>query len=66
MESKDFKNSKQLFSGHILINRSENEDGEPVGWIKIRIFYGSNEKGKMEYVTSLTEDSEVKIYSMLR
>ena len=31
-----------------------------------RIFYGSNKKGKTEYTTSLTEDSKIKTYSMLR
>ena len=28
MESKDYKNSKQLLSDHILINRSKNKDGD--------------------------------------
>ena len=48
MERTDFKNAKHLFADRALINRSKNEDGEPVGWLKMRrIFYG-NEKGKMD------------------
>ena len=49
-----------------MINRLKNEDREPVGWLKMRrIIYG-NEKGKMDYVTSLLEESKVSAYSVLR
>ena len=48
MERTAFKNAKHLFADRVLINRSKNEDGEPVGWLKMRrIFYG-NAKGKMD------------------
>ena len=48
MERTDFKSAKHLFANCVLINRSKNEDGEPVSWLKMRrIFYG-NEKGKMD------------------
>ena len=66
MERTDFKNAKHLFADRVLINRSKNEDGEPVGWLKMRrIFYGK-EKRKMDLVTSLLEESKVSTYSVLR
>ena len=66
MQSKDFKSSKHLFSNRILINRSKNESGVPVGWMKIRrIFYG-RKRGQMDYVTSLSPDAEISSYSVLR
>ena len=68
MESTDFRSVKHLFSNNILINRNKNEDGDPVGWLKIRrIYYGKN-IGKMEYVTSIMGDctDEQKTFSVLR
>ena len=34
MERTDFKNAKHFFADRVLRNRSKNEDGEPVGWLK--------------------------------
>ena len=68
MESTDFRSVKHLFSNNILINRNKNEDGDPMGWLKIRrIYYGKN-IGKMEYVTSIMGDctDERKTFSVLR
>ena len=66
MERTDFKNAKHLLADRVLINRLKNEDSEPVGWLKMRrIIYG-NEKGKMDYVTSLLKESKVSTYSVLR
>ena len=66
MERTDFKNAKHFFADRVLINRSKNEDGEPVGWLKMRRIFHGKEKGKMDYVTSLQEESKVSTYSVLQ
>ena len=66
MERTNFKNVQHLFSDRVLINKSKNEDGEPVGWLKMRRIFHGNEKGKMDNVTSLLEESKVSAYSVLR
>ena len=64
MEQTDFKNAKHLFADRVLINRSKNEDGEPVRRLKMRRICYGNKKGKMDYVTSLLEESKVSTYSV--
>ena len=46
MERIDFKNAKHLFADHVLINRSKNEDGELVGWLKLRRIFMATKKGR--------------------